>query len=422
MMNISWRIPSDLELKILKNIQMKKVALLALLCIAMSIVAQKESQWRGANRDGIYSETGLLKSWSAQGPVKLWLHEGLGEGYSSASVANGKIYVTGMIDSIGYISVLDLNGKLLNKVKYGKEWTKSYPGTRGSVTVNDGCLYVVAGTGRVVCFDENTLKVLWKKDFKSNFNTQIVMWGIAESSLIEGNTLIIVPGSDDASMVALNKKTGDVLWKSKADLGNTSYNSPMLVKGHGDPMVVVMGGKYTVGVDLATGKERFSFPYENNRKIHPNTPLYDDGYLLLNNGYGYGSVMLKIAPDGNSVKEIWKKAEYDNQMGGFVKIGDYVYCSGHNNKYWFCFDWKTGVEKYRDKTFAPGNIISADGLLYIYTDKGELALVKPNPAKFDLISQTKVTDGTNQHWAHLVIANKVLYVRHGDALIAYSLK
>ena len=401
---------------------MKKTVLLVALCTTMSIFAQQESQWRGPNRDGIYPETGLLKSWSAEGPEKLWVYEALYEGYSSAAVANGKIYVTGLSDSTGILSVLDLNGELLNKVKYGKEWTKSFPGTRGSVTVNDGCLYVVSGTGRIVCFDETTLKVLWKKDFANDFNTKVVMWGIAESSLIEGNTLIVVPGSEAASIVALDKKTGNVLWKSNVDLGNTSYNSPMLIKGHGDPIVVVMGGQFTVGVDLATGKERFSFPYENNRKIHPNTPLYEDGYLLINNGYGLGSVMLKVAPDGNSVKEVWRKADYDNQMGGFVKIGNYVYCSGHNNKFWFCFDWKTGAEKYRDKTLAPGNIISADGMLYIYTDKGELALVKPTPEKFNIISQTKVTEGTNQHWAHLVIADKMLLVRHGDALIAYSLK
>ena len=400
---------------------MRKVVLTVALCAVISVFAQIESQWRGANRDGIYAETGLLKSWSADGPKKRWVCEGLHEGYSSAAVANGKIYVTGIVDSTGYLSVLDLNGKLLKKVEYGKEWSKSFPGTRGSVTVNDGRLYIVAGTGRIVCFDEASLNVLWKKNFTADYNVKMVMWGIAESSLIEGNTLIVVPGGENASVIALNKKTGELLWESNVDIGNTAYNSPMLIKGHGDPIVVVMGGKYTVGIDLATGKQRFTFPYENDRKIHPNTPLYADGMLLINNGYNYGSVMLRIAPDGNSVEKVWAKTEYDNQMGGFVKIGQYVYCSGHQNKFWYCFDWKTGEEKYRDKTFAPGTIISADGMLYIYTDKGELALVKPNPAKFDIVGKTKVTEGTNQHWAHLVIADKVLYVRHGDALIAYSL-
>jgi len=133
-------------------------------------------------------------------------------------------------------------------------------------------------------------------------------------------------------------------------------------------------------------------------------------------------VILRLKDGGKTIEQVWKNGELDVQFGGLVKIGNYLYASGHmSGRYWLCVDWTTGETKYTDRTISPCNVISADGMLYCYNDKGVVYLVKPNPEKFELVSSFKVTLGTAQHWAHTVIHNGVLYVRHGDALMAYKI-
>ncbi len=401
---------------------MKKLFLVTFLLIGFMVQAQNNWQWRGPERDGIYPEKGLLTKWPTEGLKKLWVFEGLGIGHASPAISNGKIYINGLVNDIGVLFCLDMNGKLLNKVEYGDEWTGGHPGARAIPTINDGRIYITTGTGKLICFDQQSLKVLWKKDLMAEFGARQIDWGINESSLIEGDILISTPGGEKASIVALDKKTGAVIWKSEAKGEKSAYDSPLLIKGHGAPLVVTQTEFHLVGVDLATGKLRFSYEIRNRYNIHPNTPLYEDGMLFVTTGYGKGCTMLKLAADGNSVEKVWETNMMDNQMGGVVKIGNFIYASGHQNRGWFCYEWTTGREMYRDRTLANGNIISAEGLLYCYTDRGELALVRPNPGRFEIISQMKVTDGTKEHWAHPVIHNKVLYVHHGEALIAYSLQ
>ena len=399
----------------------KTLALTIALALSAGLASAREnSQWRGANRDGIYREHGLLKKWNETGPSLLWHFDGLGEGYTSAAVANDRIYVTGMTDSTGYLYVLDLNGKPLNKKTYGLEWNANYNGSRSTVNVNEGRLYVFSGRGVLTCFDERTLDEVWKKDLLNEFDGRNLKFGMTESPLIVGNVIYATPGGEKNNVVALDKRTGELLWSSSGTGRPSTYCSPQYVGDRELPIIVTAIDSAIVGLDARTGTVLWTVDQKNPYGMNPNTPVYADGKIFSTTGGGIGSVLLKITDGGKGVEKVWSN-EMDNKLGGAVKFGDYVFGSGEKNKYWYCIDWKTGKVMYKDNKLGSGNVIVADGMLYCYTDRGEMALINPSPEKFDIVSKFSVKLGTNQHWAHPVIYKGVLYLRHGDTLMAYSI-
>jgi FOG: WD40-like repeat len=383
-------------------------------------VQNTNSQWRGKNRDGIYHEAGLLKKWADDGAELLWYIEGLGDGYTSPAIANGKIYITGLDGDNLILFVFDLNGKFLNRKVVGSEWTGAYPGTRSAVNVNDGNLYIFSGSGTLHCLDEATLSEIWKKDLIADFGGRNIMFGITESPLIVGEKIFITPGSEKNNMVALNKNTGALIWSSSGTGKISAYCSPQYIEGYSIPIIVTCTEHEIVAINADSGDLLWMHPQPSKNDIHPNTPIYNDGMIFSTTGYGGGSWLYRITNDGKDAELVWHN-NVDNQIGGAVKSGDYIYTSGHNNRGFYCIDWHTGEIKYKVNQISPSAIIEADGMLYVYSDKGEMALVKPNPDQFELISSFKVTLGTNQHWAHPVIHDGVLYVRHGNALMAYKI-
>ena len=384
--------------------------------------ASQNWQWRGENRDGKYNETGLLKAWAPEGPQLLWYFEGLGEGHTSVAIANGKLYATGMHEDRLLLYVFDMAGNLLNEKEIGKEWNTNWNGTRSSICINDGKLYVFNALGNLYCLDEKTLAVVWTKDLLNDFDGVNLRFGITENPLIVGDKIFMHPGGEVHNMVALNKKTGALIWSSPGEGTSSAYGSPQFIDGYSVPLVVTNTLENIIAVNADTGEKLWSFPQKTQFNIHPNTAIYSDGMIFSTTGAGAGSVMLRLKDDGKAVELAWKNDSLDNQMGGAVKVGDYVYASGQTKRYWFCIDWRTGETKYQDSEIGPCVVIYADGMLYCYSERGFMYLVKPNPEKFELVSSFEVTLGTDQHWAHPVIHEGVLYIRHGDALMAYKVK
>ncbi|MDR1897235.1 MAG: PQQ-like beta-propeller repeat protein [Prevotellaceae bacterium] len=402
---------------------MKKTIIILALSVFAAIGAQAQTiQWRGEDRTGIYKEPNLLKSWSSNGPEMLWHFNGLGEGHSSVAIANEKIYITGLTVDKGILYVFDLNGKLLNKKEYGGEWNTSYNGSRGTVTANEGKLYIISGTGDLVCLDEKTLNLVWKKNIFKDFDSKNITWGINESPLIINEKLIVTPGGAKNNVVALNKTTGTLIWSCAGEGDLSAYCSPLYISDQETPQVVTMTANHILGIDVATGKKLWSFEQKNRHAVHANTPVYGDNMILCTSGYGKGSTMLRLTNGGRNVEKVWETSELDSRMGGIVKIGDYAYGSGDANRYWFCYNWKTGEQMYKEKLPGTGSVtIAANNMLYCYSDKGEIILAKATPEKFDVVSRFSITLGTDQHWAHPVIYKGILYVRHGDALMAYKI-
>ncbi|MEI7595634.1 MAG: PQQ-binding-like beta-propeller repeat protein [Bacteroidota bacterium] len=400
----------------------KKLLLsLSLLLFSGWANAQIESQWRGINRDGVYTETGLIKQWPADGPKILWHFDELGKGYSSAVIYNDKIVTCGMLESTGYVFGLDLKGNLLWKTAYGPEWAESWPGCRSTPTVFDNKVYIGSSYGIAVCLNIADGKILWSVDMSKEFGAKPPKWGIVESPLIIDDKIIFSAGGEEKNIVALNRIDGKTIWTSAGAGELTAYCSPLLINHKGKKIICTLTASTVLGIDPETGKVLWTFPKKNQWSVHANTPLYHDGQIYVVSGYGSGGIMLKLSDDGNSVTKVWENTTLDNQMGGVVLLNGYLYGSGQNNKSWQCLDWKTGAMVYESKELGKGVTIANDGLLYCYNDKGDFSLVKPGETAFEIISKTKVALGEEYHWAHPVIKDKILYMRHGNVLIAYSL-
>lgn len=390
-----------------------------MVCISAS--AQEISQWRGPNRDGIYPETGLLRKWSEAGPTLLWQYNALGEGFTSAAVTSKGVYITGMINNKGTIFAIDTKGKLLWKKEYGPEWTDSHNGVRSTPLVINDKLYFLSSFGKLFCMNCSDGQTVWTIDMMKQYGAENIQWGITENLLFDGNTIYCTAGGTGAALVAFDINSGKEIWKSKANGEKSAYCSPMIIKSQGRKIIVTIMQNSICGFDASTGVQLWKSAFRMDPDVHPNTPVYIDGYLYCGSGYGLGSVMLKLSSDGKSVSEVWKNATCDPKMGGVVVLNGRIYGTGDRTRKFFCLDWKTGKELFSTRDLAPANLIADEGLLYVYSESGKVNLVEPTLDKLNVLSSFSVPSGEGPHWAHLVIKDKKLYVRHGSSLMVYDI-
>jgi outer membrane protein assembly factor BamB len=395
------------------------IILISVVCISLS--AQNVAQWRGPNRDGIYNETGLLKKWPEAGPKLLWHFDELGEGYTSAAVTAQGVFITGMISGTGTVFALDPKGKMLWKKEYGPEWTDSHTGVRSTPLVIKDKLYLLSSFGKLFCMNCSDGQIVWKTDLVQQYGAENIQWGITENLLFDGNTVYCTAGGTGASLVALDINTGKEIWKSKTNGEKSAYCSPMMINLQNRKIIVTIMQNSICGFDASSGNQLWKSEFKMDPDVHPNTPVYINGYLYCGSGYGLGSVMLKLAGDGNSVSVVWKNQSCDPKMGGVVVLNGRIYGTGDKNRKLFCLDWKTGKELFSTKDLSPANIIADEGLLYVYSESGKVNLVEPQADKFTIINSFSVPSGAGPHWAHLVINDKKLYVRHGNSLMVYDI-
>ena len=400
--------------------------LCTVLCFGLVAAGADWPQWRGPNRDGKSAETGLLKRWPAEGPKLLWTADvNLGKGYSSMAVTKDAIYTTGLVGREGYVFAIDSSGKLKWKLSYGPEWTGDPPSARTTPTVDGDRIYIMTGLGRIICIDTKTQKEKWSIDTFQKFGGRNIAWGIAESPLVYGDTVVCTPGGNDAALVALDKMTGKTLWTTRGLSDRAGYCSPLLIQRGEKKLIVTVTANNIVGIGADDGQVLWKAPHRNQCAAHPVTPLYQDGQIYVTSGYNMGGVALRLAPDGAGVEQAWADKTLDVHHGGVVLVGGYIYGAswmGNNNGNWICLDWKSGQVKYDTQWKGKGCIVAADGMLYCYNERGDVALVEATPAGFKPVSSFPVTAGGGEHWAHPAIADGRLYIRHGGALLAYDIR
>lgn len=415
---------------------LRAIAAAALLALAAPpfALAADWPQFRGPNRDGKSAETGLLAQWPEAGPKLLWSVTGVGDGYSHVTVANGLVYVTGAVDGEGVLYAYGEADALAAGqtkapkwvAKYGTEWAKPkpHPGARCIPTVRDGLITVVSGFGNAACFQAADGKPVWTVPLFEKYEAPELMWGFAEGPLIDGDKVFFTPCGKKATMVALDRKTGAEVWASLApDAPPSGYCTPAIVEHKGKRMIVTLTKKAVVAFAPEDGKVLWQFPYANPRGNHCDTPLYSDGMLYVTSGYGKGAVGLALNDTGTSVTQVWEQPKQDPVHGGAILLDGYVYASSHQtiNGRWSCVEFKTGKLMWEDPCVGKGgSVIYADGMLYCYSEDGNVGLVKPSPEKCQVVSTFKVPQGEGSHWAHPVVANGRMYVRHGDALMCYD--
>lgn len=404
--------------------------LLLFVLLGQHAFSQKIYEWRSLDRAGVYYENGLLTSWPAEGPELVWEYEGIGNGYGSPVFTDDRMYILGEIDTLGYLFSFDLDGKLLWKADYGKEWVKTFPGSRSVPTVVDGLIYVCSGLGNLTCFEAQNGTKKWSVDLMNDLQGSFTMHGHSESPLVDGNKVFLTPGGTENNVVAFDRFTGKLLWSCKGHSERPGYNSPKLIKLKDRDILVTFTAYSLMGIDTETGQLLWTHVQDNlpvaEHKLgmgdtHSNTVLYDNGFIYYAAGDGNCGVKLKLSDDGSKITEIWRNPTFDSFMGGIIKIGDYLYGGTTAKKDLRCIDANTG-EVTDSLKLGSGALIADDGMIYYYSQNGKMSLVKANPKKLELISSFKITKGTKEHFSHPVINKGKLYLRRGNAIMAYNIK
>ena len=391
------------------------------LLLVSTVRADDWPQFRGPSRDGTSAETGLLKQWPEGGPEELWSYEELGRGFSSVAVADGTIYTCGVIDKQGFLFAFDLEGNLKYKVPYGPEWTRSYPGTRTTPTVDGDRLYLMTGQGRIACHKAATGEVIWYVDTLDKFGGKNIRWGMAESVLIDGDRAICTPGGKDATVVALDKMTGEPIWTTKGLSESSAYCAPMLVDRGSNRLLLTMVEESIVGIDADSGTVYWTVPHKVSYDIQAVSPAYENGMMFVTNGYKHGSHGFRLSADGTAIEKAWSEKSLDVHHGGVVLVDGHIHGAGTRGQ-WTCLELATGKVKFSDRLVGKGSVIYVDGMLYGYGEKGQVGLIRIKPDGYELVSSFTIKKGSKEHWAHPVISDGRLYIRHGEALMAYDVK
>lgn len=391
-------------------------------------------QWRGPNRDGISTETGLLGEWT-QAPTLLWKKTELGRGYASVAVVGDVLYTAGKVKEISYAYALsEKDGSVIWSIPLGQPKDEN---PRATPTVDGDRVYFLGSEGALLCVDRASGKVLWSKDFKADFGGKMMSgWKFCESPLIDGDRLVCTPGGKEALIVCLNKLTGDLLWKSPLpDVGQggkdgAGYSSIVISNAAGVKQYVQITGRGCIGIAAEDGRFLWAYNKVANQVANIPTPIVDGDYVFCSTGYGTGAALLKLTKEGSGVKAeeqyFLPGKELQNHHGGMIKIGEYVYLGhGHNRGYPTCVEMKTGKIVWRQEENIPGTgsaaIVFAEGKLYFRYQNGVVALIDAKPEGYVFHGQFEIPEAGNDSWPHPVICHGKLFIREHDALYVYDI-
>jgi outer membrane protein assembly factor BamB len=380
-------------------------------------------QWRGPNRDGVSKETGLLKQWAAEGPPLVWKAQGAGMGYSSLAVTNGRIYTMGLRGDREYVIAFDAaTGKEVWATPHGTAYRDSRgDGPRGTPTVEGDRLYALGGNGDLSALEAKTGKVVWTMNVLQKFGGENIGWGISESPLVVGEKLLVNAGGAGASVVALNKRDGALLWKSQSDA--PGYSSAITVEVGGKTEVVFFTSRRAIGLDVSDGKLLWEYERPSNRTANVATPVARGNRVFISSDYGTGGGLVEIKADAKgatTAQEIYFTKEMRNHHSSSILVGDHLY--GFSSGILTAMRFDTGEVAWRDRSVGKGSLVYADGMLYAFSENGVIGLVEATPTGYSERGRFRIQQGSLPTWTHPVIAGGRLYLRDQDTLYAYDVK
>ena len=414
-----------------------------LVMTGMALQAQDWPQWRGHNRDGVSKETGLNLDWSSSKPALKWVFRQSGFGYSAPTIVGTTLFCQGASNGKDFAFALDVNtGNMKWKQELGAEFEQDRGnGPRGSVTVDGDRLYLIRGGGQIHCLSAADGKMIWQKDFTSELGGKLMSnWGFSESPLVDGNLVICTPGGDNGTMAALNKNTGDVVWRSKEWTNPSSHSSPIIAEVGGIRQYVNHGSLGVAGVSAKDGKLlwKVDYPATSRRMsaVIP-TPIFNENMVYVTNGYGAGCMGIRLTKEGEGIKAdtVYTNKVIENQHGGVAMINGYIYghCENPSNS-WVCQNMKTGEmvwsKKCQDAGIGKGSLlVIGDRLILVDEQNGTTVVAAASPDGWKEFGRIEIPermkDDPSQDkkvWTHPVIANGHLYLRDHDLLFCFELK
>jgi outer membrane protein assembly factor BamB len=429
------------------------LALLAGLCLA-AVTARGDDwpQWRGPDRDGVSKEKGLTKTWPKDGPPLVWTMKELGLGYSGPAVVGDRLYILGTRGDGECLFALDVkSGKEVWQAPAkigpvftfkGNSWGN---GPRATAAVAAGMVYALGGFGDLVCVDAKDGKEVWRRSMAKDFGGAVnpIMndaggWGWTWSPLVDGDQVIAVPGGKDGLLAALDKKTGNVIWRSTGVTDKATYSSPIVAEVGGIRQYVAMTNAGVVGVAAKDGKPLWYYKRTPEYKdvVIPTPVFHDDAVYVTITSLAFkgGCDLVKLTPDGGGITatKAWANLDLPNTVAGVVRVGEHVYgySESKENQGWVCQEFKTGKLVWpRPGDFEPGSAIAADGCLYCYGEEtGTLVLAEASPAgwkekaRFEIPQKSAHRPPNGKIWTPPVLADGKLYLRDEELLFCYDVK
>ena len=404
------------------------------LLTAAATQADQWPQFHGPNRDNKSADRGLLREWPEGGPPRIWEATGIGEGYSTVALAGNRIHTTGSIGGDCVITALDMDGKKVWTRKNGRAWRRSYPGTRSTPPIADGMLYHLSGIGNFVCLKAEDGEAVWSINIMDKFGGRNIRWGLAESPLVFDDKVVCTPGGKEVSMVALDRRTGKVVWECRGAGDRPGYASPILVDYKGLKQIITAMSESIVGVRASDGELLWRYPHKVYADENITTPVSHEGFVIVSGCVRKGTTALRldVAGDRCSAKRHWHSPTLDNKQGGIVLVDGRIYGYAEHlgrSTPWVCIDFASGRDISRSAPvlssykYRNGCLTYADGMFYLYSDDGRMVLAKATDEGFVATGSLKLKEpGKRPTWAHPVVCGGRLYVRYGDKLAVYDVR
>jgi outer membrane protein assembly factor BamB len=379
-------------------------------------------QWRGPDRDGLSRETGLLPSWPSGGPPRVWKASGLGTGYSTVTVADGRIFTLGATRDLEYVLALDeRTGKELWRTRIGGRYENSRgDGPRGAPTVDGARVYALGGNGDLACVEASTGKVVWHVNLLSRFSAGNISWGISESPLVLPDRVLVNAGGRGGSLAALSKEDGSTLWATESD--EAGYSSAVVADIRGVRQAVFFTGERVLGVRTDSGAVLWSYRRVSNRTANVATPIVRGNFVFVSSDYGTGCALLEIQGDesGTSAREVYFHQDMKNHHASSVLVDDTLF--GFSSSILTALDFATGKVLWRDRSVGKGSLVVADGRLYLFGENGVVGLAEATRAGYRETGRFELQTSGSPTWSNPVVANAKLYLRDQDTLYCYDVK
>ncbi len=395
--------------------------------------------WRGPARDAVSRETGLAQSWPEGGPPLLWKASGMGAGFSSVAIVEGRIFTMGDRDGAQHLLAFSADGGApLWKTRVGPTWSDEFPGPRGTPTVDGGRVFAIGTEGDLVAVEAATGKELWRRSLPRDFGGQMMSgWKWCESPLVDGERLIVTPGARQAALVALDKATGKEIWRSAVpDLGpagrdGAGYSSVVVSNAAGEKQYVQLLGRGLVGVRASDGQFLWGYNRVANNVANISTPIVRANWVFASTGYQTGAALVEVARKGAGfeAREVYFLGHrtFQNHHGGMVLVGNHVY-GGHGQSKGFpiCFEFTTGKVAWggdiRNAGSGSAAVVYADGNLYFRYQNGAVVLIRSTPEGYDEKGSFTIPNVTKPSWSHPVVLDGRLYLREQDTLYVFDVK
>jgi outer membrane protein assembly factor BamB len=332
------------------------------------------------------------------------------------------LYTLGARGSTEYVMAFDeATGKKVWEIENGRRFSNDRgDGPRGTPTVDGSQLYAYGASGDLRALDAASGKTRWHVNVLQQFGGENIIWGLSESPLVLSDRIIVNAGGPEASIVAISKKDGSVLWRSQGD--RAGYSSAILHEVGGIPQAIVFTASRGVGIDTRDGRLLWSYDRVSNRTANIATPIARGNHVFLSSDYGTGAALLQLTPSGNTItaKEVYFTNDMRNHHASSVLVGDHLY--GYSGQILTGMKFDSGEVAWRDRSVGKGSVIFADDRLYLYSETGVVGLAEANPAGYREHGRFEIRSGSLPTWSHPVVANGKLYLRDQDNIYAYDVR